>query len=378
MVSPAVAQAILNQPTPDILGQFRSGQEFQRQSQVRKFAGMASEGDQEAMEQLRGLDPQVALQMQQVLGAKDQAALAGFVQDAKVLEGLLSSGNNQGAMAFANSRLDALKRMGRNTAQTERILEVMKSDPNAALQEVKAFTGTFEQAKNMSQPSSVQETEWFLQQAPEVQEQHLRLKRRQDPTLAEKLEEARRKSEISVQETEGKESVKLRVKAADEAASQALEAEAGLPVYDQMIAEIDAGAQTSALAQYFPTVQDATRRFEQGARQLGLGVISATTFGALSETELKVAMETAVPKLSPPAMRKWLEDKRNAQAKLAQQMHEYAQHLEEGGTKVQWIRKQRDIRKAMKDEQPDQSPQAAPQQKAPVDINALVNKYRSQ
>lgn len=37
-------------------------------------------------------------------------------------------------------------------------------------------------------PAAVQETEWFLKQSPEVQKQHLKVKRKTDPSLAEKLQ----------------------------------------------------------------------------------------------------------------------------------------------------------------------------------------------
>lgn len=142
------------------------------------------------------------------------------------------------------------------------------------------------------------------------------------------------------------------VAAKGEAMDQLAVAESLIPVYDDMIAQIDAGANTSALADLAPTVQDSTRQFQQGARKLGLGVISSTTFGALSEAELKLAMETAVPKLSAPEMRKWLEKKRDAQRKLADQMYEYTMHLEGGGTRAEWLKMQRDIKKGSQESKP--------------------------
>lgn len=49
-------------------------------------------------------------------------------------------------------------------------------------------------------PSSVRETEWFLKQTPEIQEKHIALKRKTDPTLAEKLQYEADKSGIKVNE----------------------------------------------------------------------------------------------------------------------------------------------------------------------------------
>lgn len=53
-------------------------------------------------------------------------------------------------------------------------------------------------------PSSVKETEWFLKQTPEVQQRHIELKRKTDPTLAEKLKFEADKSGIRVNEASSK------------------------------------------------------------------------------------------------------------------------------------------------------------------------------
>lgn len=139
-------------------------------------------------------------------------------------------------------------------------------------------------------------------------------------------------------------SAKDRATSAGDAVDKALSIETGLGVYDKLISEIDNGANTSVFTSWAPSISDATRRFEQGARELGLGVISSTTFGALSEGELKLAMETAVPKLQPAAMKQWLIDKKAAQQKLADQMFKYAEHLENGGTKVSWVKMQKEMK----------------------------------
>ena len=57
-------------------------------------------------------------------------------------------------------------------------------------------------------PAAVKETEWFLKQSPEVQEKHLEVKRKSNPTLAEKLEFEQSKSNIDIEEEGKKVSVK--------------------------------------------------------------------------------------------------------------------------------------------------------------------------
>ena len=66
-----------------------------------------------------------------------------------------------------------------------------------------------------------------------------------------------------------------------------------------------------------------------------LDVISATTFGALSEGELRLAMNTAVPlNLEPKALKKWLQDKKKAQQKLGSELYKMATTLGKGKTTI--------------------------------------------
>ena len=66
-----------------------------------------------------------------------------------------------------------------------------------------------------------------------------------------------------------------------------------------------------------PTTRAATARFESMANKLGIQVINSATFGALSEKELKLALDTAVPRdLGAAEMREFLDSKIAAQEKL--------------------------------------------------------------
>ena len=156
-ISQAVAQAILGQKTPDIMGAFEQGQETafkrqerDRQEKIRELSGMALQGDGESMQELSGIAPELSLRMQKAIGAKDDAALARFIQDAKVGESLLIGGNTQGFLSFADQRIKAIRRMGGDTAQTERIAALVRAgDTDTAIQELTAFSAAIDDAKNM-------------------------------------------------------------------------------------------------------------------------------------------------------------------------------------------------------------------------------------
>jgi hypothetical protein len=61
-------------------------------------------------------------------------------------------------------------------------------------------------------PASVKETEWFMKQSKEVQDKHIELKRRINPTFAEKLELKQAESKIKVSEAGEIEEAKLKKK----------------------------------------------------------------------------------------------------------------------------------------------------------------------
>jgi hypothetical protein len=75
---------------------------------------------------------------------------------------------------------------------------------------------------------------------------------------------------------------------------------------------------------------------------MGLDVISSVTFGALSESELKFALDTALPtKLEPKALREWLVEKKRVQGLLANELRSAASFLgTPGNTIADYIKKQ--------------------------------------
>ena len=81
--------------------------------------------------------------------------------------------------------------------------------------------------------------------------------------------------------------------------------------------QLDAGASTGYLQSMAPSFRSASIALDNAVNQLGLSVIGGTTFGALSESELKFALDTAVPTTLPPdELKKWVDRKIAAQEKV--------------------------------------------------------------
>ena len=110
---------------------------------------------------------------------------------------------------------------------------------------------------------------------------------------------------------------------------------------DQAIDAIDKGANTGVIASRFPNLTAASIQLANIRNTLGLDVIGSVTFGALSEGELNLALETALPtNLAPKDLRKYLVDKKTAQTKLAGYLSEQATYLsKKGNTLAGWLEK---------------------------------------
>jgi hypothetical protein len=139
-------------------------------------------------------------------------------------------------------------------------------------------------------------------------------------------------------------------KAADEAIKQSVEAFKKLAPIKKNIKNltegirlIDEGAQTGVIAKRFPSIKSASQQLENLQGRLGLDIIADVTFGALSESELAFAKDTALPiGLEGEPLKEWLARKRDSQKVLAETLEEAALFLgEPGNTVPDYIRMKR-------------------------------------
>jgi hypothetical protein len=132
--------------------------------------------------------------------------------------------------------------------------------------------------------------------------------------------------------------------------------------YQQVLDALDQGANTGPLISRLPTLSAATANLEQAATQLGLGVISSVTFGALSESELNLAMKTPLnTNLPPDELRKQVLQIMAARAKLAEELRVKAETLVGGTVKFsEYIKSLRLPNQALTEEAKEATPSATP------------------
>lgn len=147
---------------------------------------------------------------------------------------------------------------------------------------------------------------------------------------------------ISAAETEA---MRLSIKRADDAFGSIASIRENISTLDEARQTVIDGAETGFFSSRLPAFKQATREFRNVQSRLGLGVISSTTFGALSEGELRLALATALPgDLEGPALIKWIDNKQAAQEKLAGQMANAAIFLgTPGNTTADWLEVQKEV-----------------------------------
>jgi hypothetical protein len=120
---------------------------------------------------------------------------------------------------------------------------------------------------------------------------------------------------------------------------------------DRAISAVERGAGTGAIEKMYPSIKAASVELDQIQGELGLDVVGAVTFGALSEGELALAKSVALPTgLDGPELKKWLLDKKAAQTKLRDYFNQQIQFLDAGGTIPQWLKQQESKSTQLSDE----------------------------
>ena len=125
---------------------------------------------------------------------------------------------------------------------------------------------------------------------------------------------------------------------------------------NEVVRLVDNGANTGVWASKLPTIRKASIELKNLQNRLGIDVIGAVTFGALSKGELDLATDTALPTdLEEDDLAAWAKTKIKAQEKLRDSIEEFASFIGSGDkTIAEWI--------AFKKEQQSQSAEVTSQE----------------
>lgn len=115
--------------------------------------------------------------------------------------------------------------------------------------------------------------------------------------------------------------------------------------FDDAVRLIDSGAGTGKIESLLPSFRQSSIELDNVRRNLGLNVIQNTTFGALSEGELKLALDTGLPTgLNGPELKDWISRKKDAQVKMRDYLENAVSYLGEGHSIADLSKQQRSER----------------------------------
>jgi hypothetical protein len=380
MVSQVLANAILNQKAPDILGSFREGQEFAKGQQVKQLAGEALQaGGGERLQELIGLDPEVGYALADAIGARNAKELNRFIADASIAENLFKTGNALQGRQFIQQSRDTAAMIGSNTQTQDNLLRIFDTQgPQAALNNISAFTSVLNKSKQVTSSIENRESEaqalvgsidprtgevFTLDTAkqalvrldsgidPRAGSDTAAIRAATDPVLGDQItrQQSNEASAIEIAKLTAQGELAPRIEGDKTTATRQADLSANVVEgsfesigkanrsirnIDTAIKAIDDGASTGFVQNLFPSITTASIELRQIKNELGLDVIGSVTFGALSEGELALALDTALPPLSGPALRNFLVRKKEAQKKLISNMQEAVTFLSKPGSTI--------------------------------------------
>jgi hypothetical protein len=350
----------------------------QNQKRMQEQADYQANAKQALTQAVRSGDPaamrDAVIQFPEIADTAKQAF--GFTNDAtekvarETYRRVLSDPAN--AIQAMTAGANEVSRLGGNPRMMMSDAQMFQENPEAALRNVRAgfaaiasdqeYESMFPKASGgVTSPSNVREYEYYTSLDDAGKRDFLTMKRAsqgfqqgdvqmtQDPTnprlASPVIEQGQGQgTQASMQET-ATEQVATKaasVKAAEQSIAQSdklferlgklTSAESNI---NEAIRLVDAGAETGPVISMLPSVTKASVELDNLQGQLGLDVIGNTTFGALSEAELKFALNTALPtKLKGPALRDWLVRKKDSQKKLKVYLEEAAIFLGTPGNTI--------------------------------------------
>jgi len=278
-----------------------------------------------------------------------------FIRDAQVARDLIDRGRPDLAKARLRDRLEAGSEMGLDMRDTEEGLRMLESgDVGSFMETTGAILTQWQQRQAQKEgPGRSSPKTMILDDGTTVMVDD---QKRVDVFSAsgerltgEAASEAIRKAQEygadvqglrSGERAAGKQAIKL----SGEAYEKLQTVSESKRLMQRAIETLDRGAETGPIMSRLPTVSKASAALDQVQKELGLNVIQNTTFGSLSQDELKFALDTALPdNLTEPELRAWLERKIRAQEALEAYLYRAATYLgRPGNTLESWLTSQRE------------------------------------
>jgi hypothetical protein len=293
----------------------------------------------------------------QILDERNTARLNSVAQFSQQALPRLAAGDVEGTRALLQQRRADLVKAARGGAQVDTTevdegIRLLDSNPQLLAQRMQQSIDAAQQLSGVQASAGQREFEALIEGLP-ADEQLLARRVRagvapragisaQERIAADEdltTQVAASQEQIKQAEEFGKKTGASRAKAIDSGFERIGKITSNISNLDRAIKAVEAGAGTGAIERRFPSIKAASVELDQIQGELALDVIGAVTFGALSEGELDLAKQIALPAgLDGPQLIAHLQGRQAAQIKLRDYFQEQVDFLDQGGTVAGFLR----------------------------------------
>jgi len=272
--------------------------------------------------------------------SQDDALFKSIYEAATDVDYFVKNDDQQNAIQNLTQRAQMLRAQGKDYSHTAKAIQMAQNNweqfkhaNTAVLQRgQQQFGGNANWQKSTDGFSFNPKTNRWTQDPNYAQYQ-------KDRDAAEAAEYDRRvnvQTNASISEDTRKQAVDLSKDAFD----QMRAVNSNLANYDQAMSELNNGANTGWFENFFASMTPASIALDNVANQLTLGVLQSVTFGALSEAELNMARQTALPTdMQEAELFGWVKNKKLASEIASDRFNDMARYLSTPGkTLNDWIK----------------------------------------
>ncbi|MBL4622903.1 MAG: hypothetical protein JKY89_10935 [Immundisolibacteraceae bacterium] len=345
-------------------------QQQQRQQQINALQqGIAQQAGQGAFspsqsldfQELTALDPQRAGQVASTFRGLSKDRQKAYFDDVVSARNMVANNNMQGAIDLFTDRRSAIVNLNGDTSGTDAVLTKMASGDSAGvlrgLDSAKeagvqlGFLKDTEAEAIKRKTAGEREFESLTGGLTDDQKKEATLIKLglspravgsaiqtiSDQGLADQIGKV--KATIKQREKFGELTATRRSKVIDNGFSKIEKINAGILNIDRAITVLNSGAGVGAIQKFLPSFKASSVELDNIQKSMALDVIGSVTFGALSEGELNLAKEVALPTgLDTPQLIDHLNRRKSAQEKLRSYYSEQINFLDQGGTVAGFLR----------------------------------------
>ncbi len=343
----------------DIPGAINRGQQFAQQERLRPLQQQQAQlGIQSQQQQFALGQQREQIQQQQIQDNEKAQLQKDFVISARQLQDT----PDKGKLSFLLRRRQEISSRGGDTSDTDIAIGLAQdgnfTDLNNATKDAVNFGRELGLLKSIGgeaqKPSGQREFEALTKGLTDEQKQEavlieLGINPRavssgditiaKSPELTEQV--ASSKSIIKQREKFAELTGSSRAKTIDKGFEKIAKISAGIGNIDRAISALNSGAGVGAIEKFLPSLKAASVELDNIQKSMALDVIGAVTFGALSQGELNLAKEVALPTgLNTAELIQHLQNRKTSQEKLRAYFNEQIQFLDQGGTVAGFLRQQ--------------------------------------